>query len=145
MSKKERDETNYLDSVQPEDLVKFGIIPELIGRLPIITTLQSLDEAALIQILTQPKNAVVKQFAAMLELDGVKLTITDDGLRAIAKLAVARKTGARGLRSILEKILMPVMFAAPDNEDLAEVVIDKDVVAGKKAPVEILRDAKKAA
>lgn len=145
VSKKERDETNYLDSVQPEDLVKFGIIPELIGRLPIITTLQSLDEAALIQILTQPKNAVVKQFAAMLELDGVKLTITDDGLRAIAKLAVARKTGARGLRSILEKILMPVMFAAPDNEDLAEVVIDKDVVAGKKAPVEILRDAKKAA
>lgn len=145
VSKKERDETNYLDQVQPEDLVKFGIIPELIGRLPIITTLQSLDEAALIQILTQPKNAVVKQFAAMLELDGVKLTITDDGLRAIAKLAVARKTGARGLRSILEKILLPVMFAAPDNEDLVEVVIDKDVVAGKKAPVEILRDAKKAA
>lgn len=145
VSKKERDETNYLDSVQPEDLVKFGIIPELIGRLPIITTLQSLDEAALIQILTQPKNAVVKQFAAMLELDGVKLTITDDGLRAIAKMAVARKTGARGLRSILEKILLPVMFAAPDNEDLVEVVIDKDVVAGKKAPVEILRDAKKAA
>lgn len=145
VSKKERDETNYLDQVQPEDLVKFGIIPELIGRLPIITTLQSLDEDALVQILTQPKNAVVKQFAAMLELDGVKLTITDDGLRAIAKLAVARKTGARGLRSILEKILLPVMFAAPDNEDLAEVVIDKDVVAGKKAPVEILRDAKKAA
>lgn len=145
VSKKERDETNYLDSVQPEDLVKFGIIPELIGRLPIITTLQSLDEAALIQILTQPKNAVVKQFAAMLELDGVKLTITDDGLRAIAKMAVARKTGARGLRSILEKILLPVMFAAPDNKDLVEVVIDKDVVAGKKAPVEILRDAKKAA
>ncbi len=145
VSKKERDETNYLDSVQPEDLVKFGIIPELIGRLPIITTLQGLDEDALVQILTQPKNAVVKQFAAMLELDGVALTITDDGLRAIAKLAVARKTGARGLRSILEKILLPVMFAAPDNEDLAEVVIDKDVVAGKKAPVEILRDAKKAA
>ena len=125
--------------------MKFGIIPELIGRLPIITTLQGLDEDALVQILTQPKNAVVKQFAAMLELDGVALTITDDGLRAIAKLAVARKTGARGLRSILEKILLPVMFAAPDNEDLAEVVIDKDVVAGKKAPVEILRDAKKAA
>ena len=145
VSKKERDETNYLDSVQPEDLVKFGIIPELFGRLPIITTLQSLDEAALIQILTQPKNAVVKQFAAMLELDGVKLTITDDGLRAIAKLAVARKTGARGLRSILEKILLPVMFAAPDYEDLVEVVIAKDVVAGKKAPGEILRDAKKAA
>ena len=81
----------------------------------------------------------------MLELDGVKLTITDDGLRAIAHLAVARKTGARGLRSILEKILLPVMFVAPDKEDLAEIVIDKDVVAGTKAPVEILHDAKKAA
>ena len=145
VSKKEREEINHLAEVQPEDLVKFGIIPELIGRLPIITTLQSLDEDALVQILTQPKNAVVKQFAAMLELDGVKLTITDDGLRAIAHLAVARKTGARGLRSILEKILLPVMFVAPDKEDLAEIVIDKDVVAGTKAPVEILHDAKKAA
>jgi len=145
VSKKERDAADHLPEVQPEDLVKFGIIPELIGRLPIITTLQGLDEDALVKILTQPKNAVVKQYAAMLELDGVKLTITDDGLRAIAKMAVARKTGARGLRSILEKILLPVMFSAPDKEDLAEVVIDKDVVAGKKAPVEILRDAKKAA
>lgn len=145
VSKKERDEINHLPDVQPEDLVKFGIIPELIGRLPIITTLQGLDENALVQILTQPKNAVVKQFAAMLDLDGVKLTITDDGLREIAKLAVARKTGARGLRSILEKILLPVMFSAPDNEDLAEVVVDKDVVTGHKAPVEILRDAKKVA
>lgn len=145
VSKKERDAVNHLAEVQPEDLVKFGIIPELIGRLPIITTLQSLDEDALVQILTQPKNAVVKQFAAMLEMDGVKLTITDDGLRAIAQLAVARKTGARGLRSILEKILLPVMFAAPDKEDLAEVVIDKDVVNGTKPPIEILRDAKKAA
>ncbi|MBD5400917.1 ATP-dependent Clp protease ATP-binding subunit ClpX [bacterium] len=140
-SKTERDNVNHLDSVEPGDLVKFGIIPELIGRLPIITTLQELDEAALVQILTQPKNAIVKQFAAMLELDGVKLTITDDGLRAIAGLAVSRKTGARGLRSILEKILMPVMFSAPDKEDLAEVLIDADVVAGTKAPVEIMHSA----
>ena len=144
-SKQARAEKNYISEVQPEDLVKFGIIPELIGRLPIITTLQELDEAALVQILTQPKNAVVKQFAAMLEMDGVKLTITDDGLTEIAKLAIARKTGARGLRSILEKILLAPMFDAPDKEDLREIVIDRDVVAGKKAPVEIFADAKKAA
>ena len=144
-SKEERSQKNYLDDVRPEDLVKFGIIPELVGRLPVITTLQELDENALVQILTQPKNAVVKQFAAMLELDGVKLTITDDGLSEIAKLAVARKTGARGLRSILEKILMGPMFDAPDKEDLTEIVIDRDVVAGVKAPVEIFADSKKAA
>ncbi len=144
-SKKERESKNYLDDVQPEDLVKFGIIPELIGRLPIITTLQELDESALVKILTEPKNAIVKQFSAMLELDNVKLTITDDGLREIAKMAVARKTGARGLRSILEKILLQPMFDAPDKPDLAEIVIDKNVVSGKKPPIEILRDAKKAA
>lgn len=144
-SKEERDNKNYLEDVQPEDLVKFGIIPELVGRLPVITTLQELDEPALIKILTEPKNAVVKQFAAMLAVDGVKLTITDDGLQEIAKLAVARKTGARGLRSILEKILMQPMFEAPDKEGLSEIVIDKDVVLGTKAPVEIFADAKKAA
>ena len=144
-SKKERESKNYLDDVQPEDLVKFGIIPELVGRLPVITTLQDLDEDALVKILTEPKNAIVRQYAAMLELDGVKLTITDDGLREIAKMAAARKTGARGLRSILEKLLLGPMFNAPDNDDLVEIVIDKDVVAGKKPPVEILRDEKKVA
>ena len=144
-SKKERESKNYLDDVQPEDLVKFGMIPELVGRLPVITTLQDLDEDALVKILTEPKNAIVRQYAAMLELDGVKLTITDDGLREIAKMAAARKTGARGLRSILEKLLLGPMFNAPDNDDLVEIVIDKDVVAGKKPPVEILRDAKKVA
>jgi ATP-dependent Clp protease ATP-binding subunit ClpX len=104
-----------------------------------------LDEDALVKILTEPKNAVVKQFTAMLGLDNVKLNITDDGLRAIAKMAVARKTGARGLRSILERVLMQPMFDAPDKEDLAEIVIDADVVDGKKAPVEILKESKKAA
>ena len=144
-SKQERETKNFLGDVEPEDLVKFGIIPELIGRLPVITTLQELDEDALVKILTEPKNAVVKQFTAMLGMDNVKLTITDDGLREIAKLAVSRKTGARGLRSILENILMQTMFDAPDKTDLAEVVIDADVVTGKKAPVEILHEAKKAA
>ncbi len=144
-SREERNNKNFLADVEPEDLVKFGIIPELIGRLPVITTLQELDEDALVKILTEPKNAIVKQFTAMLELDDVKLNITDDGLRAVAKMAVARKTGARGLRSILERVLMQVMFDAPDKEDLAEIVIDADVVNGKKPPVEILKEAKKAA
>jgi len=141
----ERNAKDFLGDVEPEDLVKFGIIPELIGRLPVITTLEALDEDALVKILTEPKNAVVKQFTAMLEMDGVKLNITDDGLRAIAKLAVARKTGARGLRSILERVLLQPMFEAPDKEDLAEIVIDADVVDGKKQPVEIMKESKKAA
>ncbi|MDR2412773.1 MAG: ATP-dependent Clp protease ATP-binding subunit ClpX [Rickettsiales bacterium] len=144
-SKKERAVKNYLADVQPEDLVKFGIIPELVGRLPVITTLNELDEASLIRILTEPKNAVVKQFAAMLEMDGINLTITDDGLAEIAKLAANRRTGARGLRSILEKILMNSMFEAPDKEGLKEIVIDMNVVSGKNPPLEIFSDVKKAA
>ena len=143
--KKEREEKDYLSDVQSSDLVRFGIIPELIGRLPIVTTLQPLDEKALVKILTEPKNAIVKQYAAMLEMDGIKLTITKDGLTAIAKMAIARKTGARGLRSILEKILLKPMFDAPDKKDLQEIVIDGDVVNGKKEPMEIYAENKKAA
>ena len=143
--KQSRETQDRLSDVQSSDLVKFGIIPELIGRLPIVTTLQPLDEAALIKILTEPKNAIVKQYAAMLEMDGIKLTIKKDGLQAIAKLAIERKTGARGLRSILEKILLQPMFDAPDKKDLKEIVVDADVVSGKKAPVEIYAETKKAA
>ena len=143
--KKEREEKNRLSEVQSGDLVKFGIIPELIGRLPIVTTLNELDEDALVKILTEPKNAIVKQYAAMLEMDGIKLTVTKDGLSAIAKMAVERKTGARGLRSILEKILLQPMFEAPDKQDFQEIVIDADVVNGKKVPVEIYAENKKAA
>jgi len=143
--KAEREERDRLSDVQSSDLVKFGIIPELIGRLPIVTTLQPLDEDALVKILTEPKNAIVKQYSAMLEMDGIKLTITKDGLSAIAKLAIERKTGARGLRSILEKILLQPMFDAPDKKDLKEIVIDSDVVNGKKSPVEIYAETKKAA
>ena len=144
-SKKDRDEKNNLFQVQPEDLVKFGIIPELVGRLPVMTVLDNLDEKSLVRILTEPKNAIVKQFTAMLEMDGVKLNITEDGLSEIAKVASVHKTGARGLRSILEKILLKPMFDAPDKEDLKEIVIDAEVVQGKKPPVEILEGAKKAA
>jgi ATP-dependent Clp protease ATP-binding subunit ClpX len=144
-SKQERESKDYLAEIEPEDLVKFGIIPELIGRLPVITTLQELDEDALVKILTEPKNAVVKQFTAMLAMDNVKLTITDDGLREIAKMAVARKTGARGLRSILERILMQPMFDAPDQEDLVEIIIDAAVVRGDKKPIEKKKSNKKVA
>ncbi len=144
-SKSERAGKNHLEDVRPEDLVKFGIIPELVGRLPVITVLEHLDEDALVKILTEPKNAIVKQFAALLDLDNIKLTITQDGLREIAKQAVLRKTGARGLRGILEKILLDPMFEAPDKEDLREIVIDAEVVDGKKPVLEILADSKKAA
>ncbi len=142
-SKKEREEKDFLADVQPSDLVKFGIIPELVGRLPVITTLQNLDAGALVKILTEPKNAIVKQFAAMLDVDGVKLNITDDGLNEIARMAVERKTGARGLRGILERILMQPMFDAPDNPDLTEIIIDADVVRGTKKPIEVTGKAPK--
>lgn len=141
----EREDQDYLPDVQSSDLVRFGIIPELIGRLPVVTTLQPLDEKALIKILTEPKNAIVKQYAAMLEMDGIKLNITKDGLQAIAKMAVERKTGARGLRSILEKILLKPMFIAPDKKGLQEIVIDSDVVNGKKDAMEIYAETKKVA
>ncbi|MCL2017698.1 MAG: ATP-dependent Clp protease ATP-binding subunit ClpX [Alphaproteobacteria bacterium] len=144
-SKKERASKYNLQDIQPGDIVKFGIIPELIGRLPVITALTELDEDALVKILTEPKNAIVKQYKAMLEMEGVILTIKQDGLSAIAKKALERKTGARGLRSILEKILLQPMFDAPDKPELKEIVIDADVADGKKPPVEIFADVKKAA
>jgi len=143
--KKEIDDKNWLSDVLPSDLVKFGIIPELIGRLPIVTTLEDLDEQALIKILTEPKNAIVKQYTAMLNADGVGLNITKDGLQAIAKLAIERKTGARGLRSILENILLQSMFEAPDKKGLKEIIVDAEVVSGKKVPMEIYTESKKAA
>ncbi|MDR1361116.1 MAG: ATP-dependent Clp protease ATP-binding subunit ClpX [Rickettsiales bacterium] len=144
-TKEEREAKNKLDDIQPEDLVKFGLIPELVGRMPVITTLTHLDEEALVKILTEPKNAVLKQYSAMLDMEGVRLTITADGLQEIAKLAAARKTGARGLRSILEKILLQPMFDAPDKTDLDEIVIDAEVAQGKKPPLEIFSEVKKAA
>ena len=135
---KNEKEENVKD-VRSEDLVKFGLIPELVGRLPVITVLNSLDEKALIKILTEPKNAILKQFQAIMKFDNVKLTITEDGLKEIAHLAKVRDTGARGLRSILENILQNPMFEAPDRKDLNEIVIDADVVLGKKNYIEILK------
>ena len=120
--------------VEPEDLLKFGLIPEFIGRLPVIATLEDLDEAALIDILTKPKNALIKQYGKLFELEHMKLSITEDALQAIAKKAVARKTGARGLRSILEEILLETMFEIPDAQQKGEIVVNQEVVEGKAKP-----------
>ena len=124
-----------LTKVEPEDLVKFGLIPEFIGRLPVIATLEDLDEDALVQILVEPKNALTKQYKALFEMDEVTLEFRDDALKAIARRAIERKTGARGLRSILENILMDTMFDIPTNSDIDSVVINEDVVVSNAPPL----------
>ena len=124
-----------LKELEPEDLLKFGLIPEFIGRLPIVATLDDLHEEALIKILQEPKNALLKQYAKLFEIEGAKLTFTKDSLSAIAKKALVRKTGARGLRSILEDILLETMFELPSQSNVSEVVINKDVVEGKIKPL----------
>ena len=124
-----------LKELEPEDLLKFGLIPEFIGRLPIVATLEDLHEEALIKILQEPKNALLKQYAKLFEIEGAKLTFTKDSLSAIAKKALVRKTGARGLRSILEDILLETMFELPSQSNISEVVINKDVVEGKIKPL----------
>ena len=124
-----------LKDLEPEDLLKFGLIPEFIGRLPIVAILDDLHEEALIKILQEPKNALLKQYAKLFEIEGAKLTFTKDSLSAIAKKALIRKTGARGLRSILEDILLETMFELPSQSTISEVVINKDVVDGKIKPL----------
>ena len=140
----ERRAGEVLRNCEPEDLLKFGLIPEFVGRLPVIATLEDLDEAALIKILTEPKNALSKQYARLFELEGVKLSFTEDALSEIAKRAIERKTGARGLRSILEGILLDTMFELPGVETVEEVSIDGEVVKGLKPPVQLLRADKAA-
>jgi len=123
--------------LEPEDLLKFGLIPEFVGRLPVIATLEDLDEDALISILSEPKNALVKQYKRLFEMENVELTFHDDALRAIATQAIERKTGARGLRSIMEKILLDTMFELPTLQGVSEVVISPEVVAGAAQPLYI--------
>jgi ATP-dependent Clp protease ATP-binding subunit ClpX len=135
---RDKDETKVgeiLTKIEPEDLVKFGLIPEFIGRLPVIATLEDLDEDALVQILVEPKNALTKQYKALFEMDEVDLEFRDDALRAIARRAIERKTGARGLRSILENILMDTMFDIPTTSDIESVVINEDVVVSNAPPL----------
>ena len=124
-----------LQGCEPEDLVKFGLIPEFIGRLPVIATLEDLDEAALIQILTEPKNALLKQYQRLFEMETVTLTFTDDALSAVARRAIQRKTGARGLRSIMEGILLDTMFELPNLRGVEEVAINAEVVEGRARPL----------
>ncbi|HEX6957432.1 MAG TPA: ATP-dependent Clp protease ATP-binding subunit ClpX [Ferrovibrio sp.] len=131
-----------LAEVEPDDLLKFGLIPEFIGRLPVIATLHDLDEGALVDILTKPKNALIKQYQRLFEMEDVKLTFADEAVAAVARKAIARKTGARGLRSILEAILLDPMFDLPNMNGVEEVVISTDVVEGRAKPLLIYADRK---
>lgn len=133
------------EEVEPEDLVKYGLIPEFIGRLPVVATLAELDDEALIQILKEPKNAITKQYSALFSLEDVDLEFRDDALKAIANKAMERKTGARGLRSIVEHILLHTMYELPSMEDVSKVVIDESVVKGESDPILIYQPAEKKA
>ena len=135
------DDVNLFGEVLPEDLHKFGLIPEFIGRLPVVTTVTQLDQVALMDILTQPKNALVRQYQRMFEIDGVDLEFDHDALEAIADLAVLRKTGARGLRAIMEEVLGPIMFDVPSNDDVARVVVTRQSVLENAAPTIVPRKA----
>ncbi|HET7606576.1 MAG TPA: ATP-dependent Clp protease ATP-binding subunit ClpX [Sphingomicrobium sp.] len=140
----ERKTGEILQHCEPEDLLKFGLIPEFVGRLPVIATLLDLDETALVKILVEPKNALVKQYAKLFDMEDVQLEFTDDALHSIAVKAIERKTGARGLRSILESILLDTMFDLPSMDGVDEVHIDKEVVLGTKEPVRVYASQDKA-
>ena len=138
----ERRSGAVLREVEPADLLKFGLIPEFVGRLPVIATLEDLDFDALVQILREPKNALVKQYQKLFDLEEVALNFTDDALVAVAQKAIERKTGARGLRSIVEATLLDTMFELPDLENIVEMIVDRDVVEGRKAPMVVYADEK---
>jgi ATP-dependent Clp protease ATP-binding subunit ClpX len=144
-SKKARTLTDAFKEVEPEDLIKFGLIPELVGRMPVVATLAELSEDALVQILTEPKNAVVKQFSKLLSMEGVDLEIRPSALKAIARKALARKTGARGLRSILEQSLIDTMFDLPNASNVSKVVVDESTIEENKAPLLVYRETAKKA
>ena len=136
----DRSTGQVLKEVEPEDLLKFGLIPEFVGRLPVVATLEDLDEGALVEILTEPKNALVKQYERLFEMEDVRLDFTEDALKAIALKAIARKTGARGLRSIMENILLDSMFDLPGLDNVEEIVINREVVDGRAKPLYIYTD-----
>jgi ATP-dependent Clp protease ATP-binding subunit ClpX len=144
-SPEEKRTGEMLRQTEPEDLLKFGLIPEFVGRLPVIATLEDLDIPALVKILSEPKNALVKQYQKLFEMEDTKLGFTDDALTTVAKKAIERKTGARGLRSILEAILLDTMFDLPGMNSIDEVMIDKDVVEGRKEPIRVYAEKKKVA
>ncbi|HUF73909.1 MAG TPA: ATP-dependent Clp protease ATP-binding subunit ClpX, partial [Gammaproteobacteria bacterium] len=134
-----------LKDVEPEDLIKYGLIPEFVGRLPVVATLEELDEAALIEILTEPKNALTKQYQRLFEMEGAELEFREDALRAVAKRAMQRKTGARGLRTILENVLLDTMYDLPSMANATKVVVDDAVVTGETKPYVIYETEEPAA
>ena len=140
MAPEDRRTGEIFREVEPEDLLKYGLIPEFVGRLPVVATLEDLDEASLKKILTEPKNALVKQYQRLFEMENIELTFADEALGAIARKAIERKTGARGLRSILEGILLETMFDLPSLEGVEEVVISREVVEGTARPLYIYAD-----
>jgi len=137
--------TLLLRETEPEDLIKFGLIPEFVGRLPVVATLDELDEAALIEILVEPKNALIKQYHKMFRMESVELEVREPALRAIARKALARKTGARGLRSILEQVLLDVMYDLPSLANLSRVVVDESTITNDGKPLLMFTDAQKVA
>ncbi len=143
MGQKEKSSTNMLIDILPQDLVKFGLIPEFIGRLPVVTTLDPLSKEAYIEIMTKPKNALIKQYKKLFDIDNVKLTFDDDAIEAIVDKAIERKTGARGLRSILEETMRDIMFEIPTNNEIVECRITKDTVVNKAEPIVTLNELKK--
>ena len=144
-SQTEKSASEVMQDAEPQDLIKFGLIPELVGRLPVIATLNELDEVALIQILVEPKNALIKQYAKLLEMEGTELEIRPAALQAIAKKAIARKTGARGLRSILEHALLDVMYDLPSHQNVEKVVIDENTITNGAKPLLIYHEQPKVA
>ncbi len=134
-----------IKDVQPEDLLKYGLIPEFIGRLPIIATLNDLDEDALVKVLTEPKNALLKQYVTLFDMENVKLTVTDDALRAIARKAIERKTGARGLRAIMEGLLLNLMYEIPDMKDVTEIIINEKAITEDAEPILVRKPDSKSA
>ena len=135
LSNNELNSYEIFQNVEPRDLIKYGLIPEFIGRLPVVTSVDELDQDALIEILTEPKNAITKQFEILFKMDNVELEIKTEALLEIAKLAVKRKTGARGIRSIMEDLFMDLMFEAPNMKDLKKIVINSDTVRKKAQPI----------
>jgi ATP-dependent Clp protease ATP-binding subunit ClpX len=142
-AKKERKIGEILRNILPEDLLKYGLIPEFVGRLPVIVTLEALDKEALIRILTEPKNALVKQYEKLFELDGVALEFTPDAMEGVSEEALKRNTGARGLRAILEEVMLEVMYDIPSRDDIARCIVTKDVISKKEPPRIIAVDRKK--
>ena len=138
---KQLEKENLLEKVRPQDLIKFGLIPEFVGRLPVVTTLEALDEIALVRILKEPKNSLVRQYETMFEFEDVKLKVTDGALEAIAKEALQRNVGARGLRIIMEEMMLDLMYSIPSRPDVKEVVITEDVVANQVQPMMLFRQA----